>query len=76
MRDRNEALQLKDKDLASLRKKEQNFRVTVESLQNKLDIESTRNRDLDEQVKMTARMKSKNFIFIMIDQTITKTSEC
>jgi len=42
---------LKDKDLAALRKKEQSFRSTVESIQIQLDTESTKNKDLDGQVK-------------------------
>lgn len=41
---------MKDKDLAALRKKEQSFRSTVESIQIQLDNESKRNQDLEQQV--------------------------
>lgn len=45
-------MQMKDKELAALRKKEQNTRSTLESLQVKLSSESNRGKDLDEQVRL------------------------
>lgn len=51
IRDRSDALQSKDRELATLRKKEQSFHSTVESLQSKLDGEASKNRDADGQVK-------------------------
>ncbi|CAF0781901.1 unnamed protein product [Rotaria sp. Silwood1] len=55
LRERTDALQMKDKDIAALRKKEQSFRSTVESIQNKLDTELIRNNDLDGQLKQLQR---------------------
>lgn len=51
LRQRTDALQLKDQELASLRKKEQHFRSTVDSIQTKFDIELIKNKDLDGQVR-------------------------
>ncbi|CAF2328878.1 unnamed protein product [Rotaria sp. Silwood2] len=55
LRERTDALQMKDKDIAALRKKEQSFRSAVESIQNKLETESIRNKDLDGQLKQLQR---------------------
>jgi hypothetical protein len=43
---------VKDRDLAALRKKEQSFLSTVESMQIKLDAESSKHRDSDGQVRI------------------------
>ncbi len=51
IRERTDTLQSKDKELATLRKKEQNLHSTLESIQNKLDNESIKNKDLDGQVR-------------------------
>ncbi|CAF3551791.1 unnamed protein product [Rotaria socialis] len=55
VRERTDALQSKDKELAVLRKKEQSFLHSIETLQNKLDIEATRNKDLDGQLHQLQR---------------------
>ncbi|CAF0970607.1 unnamed protein product [Rotaria sordida] len=55
LRERTDALQLKDRDIAALRKKEQSFHSIVESIQNKLDTEAMRNKDLDGQHKQLQR---------------------
>ena len=52
MRERTDVLQSKDRDLAALRKKEQNFHSTIESIQSKLDAEILRNKDLEGQVRI------------------------
>ncbi|CAF1141049.1 unnamed protein product [Rotaria magnacalcarata] len=55
VRERTDALQSKDKELAVLRKKEQSFLHSIETLQNKLDIEATRSKDLDGQLHQLQR---------------------
>ncbi|CAF0766915.1 unnamed protein product [Didymodactylos carnosus] len=54
-RDRTDALQAKDKEILSLRKKEQNFRNAIENMQIKLDTESTKGKDMDGQLKQVQR---------------------
>ncbi|CAF1680888.1 unnamed protein product, partial [Didymodactylos carnosus] len=50
-----DALQAKDKEILSLRKKEQNFRNAIENMQIKLDTESTKGKDMDGQLKQVQR---------------------
>ncbi|CAF0787121.1 unnamed protein product [Adineta steineri] len=55
VRDRTDTLQAKDKELAALRKKEQSFISSIETIQSKLDSESTKNKDLDAHLRQAQR---------------------
>ncbi|CAF3802862.1 unnamed protein product [Adineta steineri] len=55
LRERTDVLQLKEQELAGLRKKEHTFRSTVDNLQIQLDTELIRNKDLDGQLKQLQR---------------------
>ncbi|CAF1470823.1 unnamed protein product [Adineta steineri] len=77
VRDRTDTLQAKDKELAALRKKEQSFISSIETIQSKLDSESTKNKDLDAHVytlqakdKELAALRKKEQSFISSIETI------
>ncbi|CAF1218440.1 unnamed protein product [Adineta ricciae] len=55
LRERTDVLQVKEAELAALRKKEHTFRSTVDNLQVKLDTELLKNQDLDGQLKQLQR---------------------
>ncbi|CAF0841566.1 unnamed protein product [Adineta steineri] len=55
VRDRTDTLQAKDKELAALRKKEQSFISSIETIQSKLDSELTKNKDLDAHLRQAQR---------------------
>ncbi len=67
-------MQSKDKDLAALRKKEQNFQSAIDNIQSQLDAETKRSRDLDGQVNSTSILLHIALIEILA-QTTAKTIE-
>lgn len=62
LRHGTDALQLKDQELAALRKKEQSFRSAVDSMQTKFDTELIRNKDLEGEVRLELHDLYKFFI--------------
>jgi hypothetical protein len=70
-------MQLKDKDLAALRKKEQSYRSTVDTIQSQLDAESTKGRELGGQVRRTrSRPMDRIETNLFEDQTTTTATQC
>lgn len=55
VRERNEQVNSKDKEIMALRKKEQNYLAAIESLQIRIDGEATKNHDLEGQIKHLQR---------------------
>jgi hypothetical protein len=52
LREHADVFQIKEIELANLRKKEQSFRSAVDSLQIQFDTEFLKNKDLDGQVRI------------------------